>query len=900
MLLPQMLSRHRIAAVFVVAIVGIIVAGTLWRQAVNRQTTRIVAEFQHRADQRFQATQEHLAVYPGLMRQLATIGSFDDPVTEPMLVASFERLLSDHPSIAIFEWVPVIEREARADFEQQLSDAHETPLQILARQPDGTLASAPTADYYYPIELVVPQAGNASVLGYDLRSAPTIASLEQALTTRHMVATPQFTLAQQSAPNDLLAINLIMPVYHQGTEPESAELRGFLQCIFRIHESLSGLYRDTANEALLIYYEDASAAADERRVLYANLGGDEPPLTNAQDLALPDQLDGAAPDCYITTLDVGGRQWRFIALLNPTWAAAQRTGTPGLILGGGIFVTLLLSLLVNIILVRDQEIDRLVRQRTRELNTTQRLLEKDITRRIVAEKSWRESQALLQGLLDHSTSEIFVKNSRGRYILSNKQYQLSLEKTAEEIIGKSDHELFEPELADRIVAGDKQILETRQPLRVEFEHVVNGHARVDLIHKFPMFDENDDIHAIAGIITNLNYRVEAEKLRQDYERKLQAGQKMESLGALAGGIAHDFNNILATILGQTSLLQRLNSPTEPQVARIHLIEVAARRAAELCEQMLTYAGRASHESEEVDVNRIITDAIELLTASLPKNIEIKPQLTPDLPPIKINLTQLQQVVMNLAINAADAMAPQAGQVTIRTLHRYYSATELAATVGHTNLPEGDYVTAEVTDTGPGIAPEIIERVFEPFYTTKFQGRGLGLSTVLGIVQNHGGGILVTSSLETGSVFTILFPAIAPAANSPPPPAELPEPSNLSGGVLIVDDEEDLRNIAMNLLEIEGMNTFTAKDGRTALELFREHQNEIDVVLLDLTMPGMSGMETLAALRKLNPELPAIVMSGYSATDPRVDLKEATINAFLQKPFDLNDLLQKVSAALPPR
>lgn len=898
--LSDVLSRHRVIVVLVIALSGVFTSVTLRNRAFAEQNARIVSEFQQRAAHQSHSASEHLSIYPEMLAQLSSIGSFRPIVYWAMLKDSFEHIIERHPSIAIMDWVPIVRGANREHFETQNTEIQGRTVTLQQRQPDGSFLPAPFADFYYPLQTVVPIEGNESVIGYDLSSSPTFASFSQARETRSLVATPQFTLTQDNAAEDLLAVGLIMPVFIRQRDSEASKFRGYIQCVLKIHDTLSRLHHDSADEALLIHYEDASAGSNEGRIMYANLAGHEPPLSHAQTVALPVELDHSQPDLEIETFTIGGRQWRIIIQMNPAWAAAQRTQTPWLLLGGGVLVTLLLTLLVNSMLRRNREVELTVKQRTKALEETREMLEQDITQRVIAEKKLRESESLLRGVLDHSGSEIFVKDHRGRYILFNEKFRQTLRRETEEIFGHTDDELFDEKIAARFKESDHQVIESRDVVRCEVESNYLGRRRVDIVQKYPLFDGDGEIYAVGGIVTEISDRAEAEKLRQEYERKLQASQKMESLGVLAGGIAHDFNNILATVLGQASLMRRQGSLVAKQDRQIGLIEVAARRASDLCEQMLIYAGKAAHDTEKIDLNKIVEETTGLLKISLQKHITLATDLARPLDSIEANSTQIRQVVMNLIINASDAMKSTSGRVTIHTFQRHLPAEETPAIVGPAELSPGYYVGIEVTDTGPGISAENLQRIFEPFFTTKFLGRGLGLSTVLGIVQSSGGGVAVVSPPGGGTVFTLLFPATPSTETAAEDFPSAAVHATVWGGALIVDDEQQLRDLATALLESEDMTTFSAASGEEAIRIYQAHQDEIHVVLLDLTMPGMSGAATLIALRKINPNIRVIILSGYSPKDPKTRLGDLDFDAFLQKPYELFDLLREIAAVLPPR
>lgn len=885
--------RYRLLVVSLIALAGALTSVFLSKRATAEQEARIQAEFQHRANHRSHHISSELSIYPEIMAQLVSIGSLKESVYWALLQESFEGIVARHSTIAVMEWVTTVRHSNRSRWEASNSRIHERPIIIQQRQPDGTFIPAPAAEYYYPIQSAIPVEGNEKIIGYDLTSAPTWPFLQKARDTGEMVATSQFTLAQQNQPEDLMAVILIMPVYIQNPIDGPPPLRGYLQCVLRVHDTLAQLHRNQSDEALLIYYEDASAAAHERPVLYANFAGIEPPMSNAQTVALPADLDESSPEFFVETFRMGDREWRFIARLNPAWAQAQRTETPHLILGGGLFATLLLSLLVNSVIRRNEQVEREVQHRTRALNETRKLLEQDITQRVVAEKNWRESENLLRGITNNSGSEIFVKDRQGRYILFNRQFEKALRKTSEEIVGRTDDDLFSPEISKKFRDVDQQVIDSREVVRLESDFDFQGKRRVDIVQKFPLFDENGEVSAVGGIVTDITDRAETERLSRELERKFQAGQKMESLGELAGGIAHDFNNILATVLGQASLMRRDRSLKPAHDHKLGLIEMASRRASELCQQMLTYAGQASHESEVFDLNQIITETSKLLSASLPKSVSIKEALLPERVPVEANVTQIRQVVMNLILNASDAISPQLGTVSIRTFGQTFGESESLPPLNAPLLPPGEYIGAEFSDNGAGISAEDLPRVFDPFFTTKAKGRGLGLSTAHGIVQSHGGALTVSSEQGQGSVFTLYLRKATSWDQPPPESPTSPATSQLEGAVLVVDDEAAVRELAVNILELEEIKTFKAADGEEALEVYRAHLSEIVVVLLDLTMPGLTGVETLQKLREIDPDVRVIILSGYGASDPKTNLAGVKYDAYLQKPYEIDNLMSTI-------
>jgi signal transduction histidine kinase/CheY-like chemotaxis protein len=389
----------------------------------------------------------------------------------------------------------------------------------------------------------------------------------------------------------------------------------------------------------------------------------------------------------------------------------------------------------------------------------------------------------------------------------------------------------------------------------------------------------------ATLLTGVLARHHAEAQRREVEHRIQETQKLESLGILAGGIAHDFNNLLTAILGNASLLRTELPATQQALTSLEQIEAASSRAADLCRQMLAYAGKGRFALQTLDINEVVRDSQSLIRVSVPKRAVLTIDLADDLPPVFADHSQLQQVLMNLMINAAEALGEGEGTITIRTDARHLDAHELAGTVFSPQLIEGPYVVLSVRDTGVGMTPEVLSRIFDPFFSTKFTGRGLGLPAVVGIVRAHHGGLRVYSTPGAGSTFELLLRAQPGRASVAADDRQVPDEATLArwrttGTALVVDDENGVRELLKSVLERAGFTVVIAEDGREAVEAFRPIADTVTLALIDLTMPGLDGRETLAAMRSIKPDLRAILMSGYSPAD----MVNAASHGFLQKPF----------------
>jgi signal transduction histidine kinase/CheY-like chemotaxis protein len=414
---------------------------------------------------------------------------------------------------------------------------------------------------------------------------------------------------------------------------------------------------------------------------------------------------------------------------------------------------------------------------------------------------------------------------------------------------------------------------------------------------------NELAHANAALRNEITERRRMQVEQQALEAKMQQTQKLESLGLMAGGIAHDFNNMLTSILGNANLA--LMDTPEGLPAQDCLREVikSSQRAADLCGQMLAYSGRGRFLIEAVHLSTLVRETAGMLELSVSKRARLELKLANDLPPVEADATQLRQVVMNLVINASEAIERKDGVITVTTSVQRCDQDFLEEAIAVDALPEGDYVLLEVSDNGCGMDAATQEKIFDPFFTTKFTGRGLGLAAVLGIVRGHGGTIRVQSQPQAGTTFTILLPPAPDAKDMSRPKAtsvkEQQSPHH-HGVVLLVDDEFPVRTVAKRLLERLGFQVLTAKDGQEAIILYRDKSAEIDCVLLDLTMPELDGIATLHELRRIRPEVRAVLTSGYSEHELGRQFAQDGLAAIVQKPFTIEALSETLERVLETR
>ncbi len=450
------------------------------------------------------------------------------------------------------------------------------------------------------------------------------------------------------------------------------------------------------------------------------------------------------------------------------------------------------------------------------------------------------------------------------------------------------------------------LLESREPSMVDYRRLdAAGEVHHLEQRSSPLVNAAGRLTGIVSVVRDVTDRKRAEEETLALERQVQHAQKLESLGVLAGGIAHDFNNILAAVVGYADLAMVNLSETHPALPCVREIVVGANRAADLTRQMLAYSGRGKFVVETLDMSALMDDMAHLLRTSIARTISLNLDLERSLPPVKADTAQMQQVIMNLITNAADAIDDDYGTITLSTGVRECGQDYLARNLAAPGSPEdaplpGTYVCLAVSDTGCGMDKETEARLFEPFFTTKSMGRGLGMAAVLGIVRGHKGALILDTEPGSGSTFRLLLPAAkdkSPSVAKDNCPAPDTQDGLRRGMILVVDDEEPVRNLTTAFLERMGFSALTAADGREAVGVFREHADEIACVFLDLTMPLMGGQACIEALRQIRGDIKVIVMSGYSEQEAIEHFPGQIPTGFLHKPFRLDELKEKIEEIL---
>jgi two-component system, cell cycle sensor histidine kinase and response regulator CckA len=542
----------------------------------------------------------------------------------------------------------------------------------------------------------------------------------------------------------------------------------------------------------------------------------------------------------------------------------------------------------------NEELEKRVLDRTLALQDANRQL-------LDSRKEIEHAHDELRSTLDNMLDTYYRFGPDGRLVWASKSVQSLLGYTPEELPSISVDRIFVDMASIRAFRlaftrshGSLMNFETR--LRRKDDRVIWVSGSANLIRK-----PGKEHGGVEGVIRDITDQIEAKEQKADMERRMAHVQRLESLGVLAGGIAHDFNNLLSAILGNTELMQlKLAAETEVQ-KELGSITISCERAADLCRQMLAYSGQGKTIVELVNISELVEETTQLLDVFVSKKTVVDMKLDPKLPLVDADRTQLQQIVMNLITNAAEAIGDESGRISVSTRSIKARGKDLRSEYIEETPEAGPYVCLEVTDTGCGMDETTMQRMFDPFFSTKFTGRGLGMSAVLGIVRSHHGSIRISSRPGKGTTIRVLLPASPTQETMPASPESEQEQVDTKADdgvqqpvtILLVDDEHMVLSIVKAILERMGYTVLTAENGFECIETFRKFHKDIAVVLLDLTMPHMDGRETFHQLHAIDPNVKVILSSGYSREEAFQHFKGISPAGFLQKPYLSKPLQQAI-------
>ena len=756
--------------------------------------------------------------------------------------------------------------------------------------PDYTVYPAGERALYTAIIYLEPfRDRNLRAFGFDMFSEPVRrAAMEQARDSGAPALSGKVELVQETGTEVQAGTLIYVPVYRNGAATDTVEQRraaliGWSYSPYRMQDLMGGIldnWDDHITKRVdLNIYAGSEVQADS--LLYES----QP--------AVPHEIDKIDPFFYQErTIDFNGQHW-LLAFHPVEGVAPVSYATAWATLAAGI---LLSSLLCGLMLA-------LARTQVRAREIADSLTE-DLRR---IGDSLRESEAALQSFTRdfeaflHQTSDfVYFKDADSRIRFCSKTLaDITGHRHWREMVGKHDRELFPPDTAKIYEEEEAPVFAEGRPLLNKVDPYYDKDGRTGYVetNKWPLFDDDKTVVGIFGISRDITERKRAEAEKLQIQAQLTQAQKSESLGRMAGAIAHTFNNQLSVVIGNLEMaIEELPRDAKPLPLLTDAMQ-GARKAAEVSGLMLTYLGKTNSLHVPLDLSESCRKSLPLLQAGDSHGIILKVNLPSPGPTISANANQIQQAYTNLINNAREAIGEKQGMVTLTV--KTVPQTDIS-TVNRYPLDwqaqNATYACLEVTDTGCGIANECLDKIFDPFYSTKFLGRGLGLPIVSGIASAHGGVITVASE-EHGSTFRLFLPLSTEEIPRQTVETVQPIVSKGRGTVLLIDDEEMIRNMTKTMLMSLDYKVLAAKDGIEAVEIFARGQDEIRCVVSDLTMPRMNGWKTLAALRKLSPDIPVILSSGYDEAQVLIGDHPERPQAFLHKPYNMNELKAALAKAM---
>ncbi|MCB2191114.1 MAG: PAS domain S-box protein [Deltaproteobacteria bacterium] len=519
-------------------------------------------------------------------------------------------------------------------------------------------------------------------------------------------------------------------------------------------------------------------------------------------------------------------------------------------------------------------------------------------KRVAAEQALRARERELRSLVDNLPDLVARFDREGRHIFVSPSVIKASGQNLEHLIGKTIAEAMpeDKEQGERLLVLVKQAWESKEPNTCEAVWRFGSDEQIYEVRHIPELDEKGQVVSVLGIGRNITVHKRAEEERSKLEAQLRHAQKMEAVGTLAGGIAHDFNNILAVIMGYSEIALADTRQSHPAQKNLEQVLKAADRAKKLVHQILTFSRKVDHNLKPLNLNNVVERAAQLLEKTIPKMIKLEIDLEGDLQNINADVNQLDQVILNFGVNAVDAM-PEGGELNITTKNMLVEH-QACPTCG--KFFSGPHVVLSISDSGQGMDQQTVEHIFEPFYTTKEVGKGtgLGLSIVYGIVKGHRGHISCQSTPGTGTTFTLFFPAIERQSSDSSAKGATAQP--LSEGnekILLIDDEATILKVGQWMLTTAGYTVHTASSGEEAIEDYLNEGKNFDLLIMDLSMPGMGGYKAMKTILEINPQAKVLIASGYGADGRMRDVLNSGAAGFVPKPFLRSDLLATVRGVL---
>jgi two-component system cell cycle sensor histidine kinase/response regulator CckA len=891
---------------WLVILAGVLVSLMAFRLAWRAEQRRDLAEIDRQVAVFLGALNQQRMGVEDVLRTLRALFFHNPGLSRAQFRDALSDLIIRTRGVQVFGWAPHVTLAGRDAYETRVRGEGFKDFQIL----EGAILHPETrrpvraADrpVYLPVEFVDPAASNQTVLGYDLLSVSALKEmLDRARDEQDVMVSA--SLEMPYAGKVVWGIMVAVPVYRPSLRPATVEQRRaefqgcvLAQIVFKpFMDSIAQRVAELDLDIILTDNEPSAREPGNEVVLYARAtreGG-----KTFEEITLEQMRRSFHVE---RSLEIGGLGWKFFFRRGHNWSHWPQLFAPSVILLSGLLMTGMVAR--HLIRIRRQAVlvEGLVHQRTAQLAEANTRLKAENSERVQAENALGYERNLLRTLLDRLPDAVFLMDRAGRYIMLNDVHRrlLGLERR-EDALGCLVRKVGPSQLAEALDEGCERVAKTGEAELNRDIPLPGGHGPdvVLNISRLPLRQADGAVDRLVVLVRDVTTARKAETERQEFDRHLQETQKLESLGLIAGGVAHDFNNLLTAVKGNVSLA-RMDIPEASLIAPyLDQIDQTVVRAADLCRQMLAYAGKGRFLVRLFDLGKVAEETMDLIRLSVSKKADVRLQLAKGLPAISGDTTQMRQILLNLAINASEALGESGGVIRIATSLMKADRNFLADAILGSDLSEGEYVCLEVSDNGCGMAPETLKHIFDPFFTTKFLGRGLGLAAVLGIVRSHKGAVHVTSEPEKGTTFRLLFPGATGPAELVAAPASAETSWRGEGTLLVVDDEASVRAITASILERKGFVVVLAEDGREGADRFAAAPDQFRAVLLDLTMPRLNGEEALREIRRLRPKIPVLLMSGFNSQEAENRFAGLDVNGYLQKPFGGDQLLPAVRAML---
>ncbi|HNX95114.1 MAG TPA: CHASE domain-containing protein [Holophaga sp.] len=839
-----MASRNSSSWPGLVLVIGTLLSMGLFAYARFLSTSRARIRFEEAATRAQRLLEDRLRDGEDLLRGVRGFANAHGPLDRASYRAYMEALdlKTRLPGLlGVTYGVPVPPDQREALLQWLAREYPHLPPRIHPGWGDGTACIAVLGE---------PEADNTQAIGFNSLSLPEQRlSLERARDSGQLEASAPMAIAQAPGAGPGVVLRLAVYRAHEpiGTVAERRKaFVGYANAVFLMRQLSAEASNRAAQDGIAFELADRT----ESPAAVPFLVGGAPAQASSWrwlGLSLADVHRG---------FQIGNRRWELRSSAGSTFFQISEIALPWIVGLGGILVTLLLAALVQSISLMEKRALRLAGRMTEEL---------------------KRSESRLRAIARIVPDLMLVLDSEGRYleVLTQDESQLAAERN--QLLNRKVDEILSPDLARRVTAIIQKALAEHQIQSLEYSlEAMKGTLRFEA-RIAPMDVEIDGHPCVLWVARDVTEQ-------RAHEELLRQTQKLESLGVLAGGIAHDFNNLLTAIRGRLGLgIQALEDGESP-LHHLERMDASIQRAADLAQQLLAYSGHGAFRVESVDLNALVSEMSELLGISKSKKVHLNVRLQDALPTIHGDRVQLQQVVMNLLTNASEAIGDHPGLVELRTGETWLDTNAIEQRMPGQGLPAGRFVTLCVQDDGCGMTQEVLSRIFDPFFSTKPSGRGLGLSAMRGILQSHHAGLEIHSKQEEGTTLQLFFPASDLAL--PPPTAAKPLPATVDYGglILLAEDEPCIRETSRMMAERLGFQVIEAKDGEEAWNLFQSHRDELRLVILDLTMPRRGGAEVYQLIRQQSEQMPVLLCSGYSrdALPGKRDAMEP--REFLQKPF----------------